>query len=101
MDNVRNLVGNPLAGVDPDELVDTRAYCDDFTNKLTNNGTSSLHPPPSPALLCSNTVVGRSSPHADGWCSAVGGGMLTGVVSGWRPTGAARWCLTKGARWWW
>jgi ferredoxin-nitrite reductase len=38
MDNVRNLVGNPIAGVDPDELVDTRFYCDEFTKKLTNNG---------------------------------------------------------------
>ena len=43
MDNVRNLVGNPLAGVDPDELVDTRPYCKEFTDKLTNNGAS---PPP-------------------------------------------------------
>ena len=40
MDNVRNLVGNPLAGVDPDELVDTRPYCKEFTDKLTNNGAA-------------------------------------------------------------
>ena len=38
LDNVRNVVGNPLAGIDPEELVDTRPYCDMFTNKLTNNG---------------------------------------------------------------
>lgn len=31
-------VGNPLAGIDPLEIIDTRAYCDEFTNKLTNNG---------------------------------------------------------------
>ena len=31
--------GNPLAGVDPDELVDTRPYCKEFTDKLTNNGS--------------------------------------------------------------
>jgi len=38
MDNVRNLVGNPIAGIDPEELVDTRPFCDEFTAKLTNNG---------------------------------------------------------------
>jgi len=38
MDNVRNLVGNPIAGIDPEEIVDTRKFCDDFTAKLTNNG---------------------------------------------------------------
>jgi ferredoxin-nitrite reductase len=38
MDNVRNAVGNPLAGIDPEELVDTRPYCEMFTDKLTNNG---------------------------------------------------------------
>jgi hypothetical protein len=31
MDNVRNAVGNPLAGIDPEELVDTRPYCKMFT----------------------------------------------------------------------
>ena len=38
MDNVRNLVGNPIAGIDPEEIVDTRPFCDEFTAKLTNNG---------------------------------------------------------------
>lgn len=38
MDNVRNAVGNPLAGSDPEELVDTRPSCEMFTDKLTNNG---------------------------------------------------------------
>jgi ferredoxin-nitrite reductase len=38
MDNVRNLVGNPIAGIDPEEIVDTRPFCDEFTRKLTNNG---------------------------------------------------------------
>jgi hypothetical protein len=42
MDNVRNLVGNPIAGIDPEEIVDTRPYCHDFTAKLTNNGKSPL-----------------------------------------------------------
>jgi ferredoxin-nitrite reductase len=27
MDNVRNIVGSPLAGIDVDEIVDTREYC--------------------------------------------------------------------------
>jgi hypothetical protein len=31
-------VGNPIAGIDPIEIVDTRQFCIDFTNKLTNNG---------------------------------------------------------------
>jgi len=38
MDNVRNLVGNPLAGIDPEEIIDTRPYCEEFTKKLTNAG---------------------------------------------------------------
>ena len=42
MDNVRNLVGHPIAGIDPEEIVDTRPYCHDFTAKLTNNGKSPL-----------------------------------------------------------
>jgi len=27
MDNVRNIVGSPIAGIDKDEIVDTREYC--------------------------------------------------------------------------
>jgi len=38
MDNVRNLVGNPIAGIDPEEIIDTRPFCDGFTDKLTNCG---------------------------------------------------------------
>jgi len=38
MDNVRNLVGNPLAGIDPEEIIDTRPYCEEFTAKLTDSG---------------------------------------------------------------
>jgi ferredoxin-nitrite reductase len=30
-DNVRNVFGHPLAGVDPDELIDTRPACQDIT----------------------------------------------------------------------
>ncbi|XVE66831.1 hypothetical protein DITRI_Ditri08aG0111200 [Diplodiscus trichospermus] len=32
MDNVRNLVGNPLVGIDPEEIIDTRSY----TNLLSH-----------------------------------------------------------------
>lgn len=39
MDNVRNIVGSPLAGVDPEEIVDTRPYCELFNDYITNNQT--------------------------------------------------------------
>jgi ferredoxin-nitrite reductase len=35
MDNVRNLVGSPLAGIDPLELIDTRQLCIDLNNMIT------------------------------------------------------------------
>ncbi|CAN6233317.1 unnamed protein product [Urochloa humidicola] len=37
MDNVRNPVGNPLAGIDPDEIVDTRPYTNLLSSFITNN----------------------------------------------------------------
>ncbi|OEL26864.1 Ferredoxin--nitrite reductase, chloroplastic [Dichanthelium oligosanthes] len=37
MDNVRNPVGNPLAGIDPDEIVDTRPYTNLLSSYITNN----------------------------------------------------------------
>ncbi|XP_050260836.1 ferredoxin--nitrite reductase, chloroplastic [Quercus robur] len=37
MDNVRNPVGNPLAGVDPLEIVDTRPYTDLLSQYITAN----------------------------------------------------------------
>lgn len=36
-DNPRNVTGNPLAGIDPDEIVDTRPYTTELQNFLTNN----------------------------------------------------------------
>lgn len=39
MDNVRNPVGNPLAGIDPEEIVDTRPY----TNLLSHFITANAH----------------------------------------------------------
>ena len=36
MDNVRNLTGNPIAGVDPHELVDTRPLLSDMQDMITN-----------------------------------------------------------------
>ncbi|KAJ6310525.1 hypothetical protein OIU76_015283 [Salix suchowensis] len=37
MDNVRNPVGNPLAGIDPDEIVDTRPYTNLLSQFITSN----------------------------------------------------------------
>ncbi|XP_062221904.1 ferredoxin--nitrite reductase, chloroplastic [Phragmites australis] len=37
MDNVRNPVGNPLAGIDPDEIVDTRPYTNLLSSYITTN----------------------------------------------------------------
>ncbi|KAJ7567546.1 hypothetical protein O6H91_02G152000 [Diphasiastrum complanatum] len=38
MDNVRNPVGNPLAGIDPDEIIDTRPYTEALSDYIINNG---------------------------------------------------------------
>ena len=38
MDNVRNLTGSPVAGIDPDELVDTRVMNQKVQDMITNNG---------------------------------------------------------------
>ena len=37
MDNVRNPVGNPLAGIDPHEIVDTRPYNNLLSQYITAN----------------------------------------------------------------
>ncbi|KAL2537533.1 Ferredoxin--nitrite reductase [Forsythia ovata] len=37
MDNVRNPVGNPIAGIDPDEIVDTRPYTNLLSQYITAN----------------------------------------------------------------
>ena len=36
-DNPRNVTGNPLAGIDPNEIVDTRPYTTELQNFLTNH----------------------------------------------------------------
>eukprot|EP00252_Welwitschia_mirabilis_P012091 TRINITY_DN268_c0_g1_i1.p1 TRINITY_DN268_c0_g1~~TRINITY_DN268_c0_g1_i1.p1 ORF type:complete len:402 (-),score=51.71 TRINITY_DN268_c0_g1_i1:114-1178(-) len=38
MDNVRNPVGNPLAGIDPHEIIDTRPYTKQLTDFIINSG---------------------------------------------------------------
>ncbi|MEB3248945.1 MAG: ferredoxin--nitrite reductase [Merismopediaceae bacterium] len=38
MDNVRNLTGSPVAGIDPDELIDTRALSRKLQDCITNQG---------------------------------------------------------------
>ncbi len=37
-DNPRNITGNPLAGIDPEEIVDTRPYTQELDNFLTSQG---------------------------------------------------------------
>ena len=38
MDNVRNITGSPVAGIDPDELIDTRELVQKLQDAITNNG---------------------------------------------------------------
>jgi ferredoxin-nitrite reductase len=38
MDNVRNITGSPVAGIDGDELIDTRGLCRKVQDMITNNG---------------------------------------------------------------
>ncbi len=38
VDNVRNITGSPLAGLDPDELIDTRGLCREVQDMITKNG---------------------------------------------------------------
>ncbi len=37
-DNPRNVTGNPLAGIDPNEIIDTRPYTNELHDFLINNG---------------------------------------------------------------
>ena len=37
-DNPRNVTGNPIAGVDPEEIIDTRKYTSKMQDHLTNEG---------------------------------------------------------------
>ncbi|CAI7841241.1 unnamed protein product [Closterium sp. NIES-54] len=38
MDNARNVVGNPLAGIDPLEIIDTRPFCQAIDDVITGHG---------------------------------------------------------------
>ncbi|MFB2937420.1 ferredoxin--nitrite reductase [Aerosakkonemataceae cyanobacterium BLCC-F154] len=38
MDNVRNITGSPVAGIDGDELFDTRELCQQVQDTITNHG---------------------------------------------------------------
>lgn len=38
MDNIRNLTGSPVAGIDPEELIDTRELLQKLQDMITNNG---------------------------------------------------------------
>lgn len=54
MDNVRNMVGSPIAGIDPDELIDTRPLCTALNDMITNNrqGRSDLANLPRKFNIC-------------------------------------------------
>ena len=52
MDNIRNPVGNPLSGIDPHEIVDTRPYANLLSQLATansrgNTALTNLYAPPS------------------------------------------------------
>lgn len=38
LDNVRNTVGNPLAGIDPEEIIDTYPICKEIDRYILNDG---------------------------------------------------------------
>ncbi|PRW21087.1 ferredoxin--nitrite reductase [Chlorella sorokiniana] len=38
MDNVRNITGSPIAGIDPHELIDTRPLCHALNDAITSQG---------------------------------------------------------------
>lgn len=42
MDNVRNITGSPVAGIDAHELIDTRGLCRSLQDTITNNGEGNL-----------------------------------------------------------
>lgn len=42
MDNVRNITGSPVAGIDANELIDTRGLCRILQDAITNNGEGNL-----------------------------------------------------------
>ncbi|AFY90754.1 ferredoxin--nitrite reductase [Chroococcidiopsis thermalis] len=42
MDNVRNITGSPVAGIDANELIDTRGLCRILQDTITNNGEGNL-----------------------------------------------------------
>lgn len=42
MDNVRNITGSPVAGIDADELIDTRGIVRNLQDMITSNGEGNL-----------------------------------------------------------
>lgn len=38
MDNIRNITGSPIAGIDPEELIDSRPLCQSLQDHITNYG---------------------------------------------------------------
>lgn len=43
MDNVRNITGSPVAGIDADELIDTRGLVTKVQDAITNNGEGNFN----------------------------------------------------------
>ena len=58
LDNVRNMVGNPLAGIDDQELVDTRELCNAL-NDLVSLDPSMSRVSSSPCTTSASTSRGR------------------------------------------
>lgn len=38
MDNIRNITGSPIAGIDPEELIDSRPLVQELNDVITNDG---------------------------------------------------------------
>ena len=42
MDNVRNITGSPISGIDPHELIDPRPLCHELNARITNQGIGNV-----------------------------------------------------------
>lgn len=63
MDNLRNMVGSPIAGIDPHELIDTRELTKHIDSTYTNNGLGNPEWANMPRKVCiyqfNNGVIRR------------------------------------------
>ncbi len=66
MDNVRNITGSPVAGIDADELIDTRGIVRNLQDTITNNGEGNLELSNLPRKFNIGVAGGRdNSVHAE------------------------------------